>query len=144
MATFTILSVEPETRRWGDKNDMIAYRVSLSGEQGTGKSVELSRHEKQAPPRPDEVVDGELKEYPPHGWKLVKPKGAAPRSFSSSGGGGKASEFRSPEQIMRSDAHGKAMHWCDIKVAAGEWTPINWEQYVAMVDRYYADIKGAS
>lgn len=143
MSDFKLLDPITEEDRFStDKGTFVVYSVAFEGSQGSG-TARHKRKDSSPAPVAGEVIDAEIKHGRdgPELKRIYKPGGGG----SSNGGGrAKPGEFRTPEQIIRSDAHGKAMHWMDIKVAAGEWQPISWEQYIAMVDRYYDDIKGAS
>ncbi len=135
-----LLAEEPFTT---DHGSFVAYKVRFTGDMANGEAWQ-NRKANSPTPVAGEVMDCE---YPlpetggkPKLKRIYRQGGGSSNGSTKSSGG----DFRTPQQIMRSDAHGKAMHWCDIKVAAGEWKPITWEQYIAMVDRYYDDIKSAA
>ena len=140
MSDFTITEVQDEERFTTANGDFVSYTVAFEGNRGKG----VAQHKRKASsPAPvvGETFDGEIlhRNGRPELKRLYKPPAG-----SSNGSRGKTGDFRTPEQIMRSDAHGKAMHWCDVKVAAGEWSPLDWDAYLKMVDRFYEDIKAAS
>ncbi len=147
MSTFTITGVgeSPEPWKAPDGTDFVAYDVEFDG-GGAVTEARIHRKPSSAPPHISEVLENFEIKWGKNGATLKREKDAqrasAPGQMAMPRA--KGTDFRTPEQIMRGDAHGKAMHWCDIKVAAGEWKPLDWNAYLLMVEAFYQDIKGAS
>jgi len=138
MPTLTIEKAERKGEWQSNYGPMVTWLVTGQMD-GETRSFEINR--KPDSPAPSGTVEGEIQPainpaYPPK-FKM------APKA---NGFGGKSSggDFRSPAQIMRGDAHGKALHWCDIKVAAGTFNPLSWDEYLKLVDAFYEDLKAAS
>ncbi len=140
MGDFLITEVG-ESREWttpDGKKTFVYYDVIFHGEEGAGKAS-VKRGKGEPSPEPGETLEDY--EIVHKGDKAELKKKNSGRPY---GGSGKTGDFRSAEQIMRGDAHGKAMHWMDIKVAAGEFKAIDWPDYLKMVDAFYQDLKGAA
>jgi hypothetical protein len=144
MSEFTITAVHGEPRKWSPSDEpskvFLYWDVECAGEQGgTDPGKTASWRTKDGEPAPSEGlrVDAEL--VARNGKWELKPV----RRGGGGGGKGKSPEERA--QIARMNSHAHALAYWRLKHEADPTFRFEkWGDYTAIVDLFYADVKGAS
>jgi hypothetical protein len=137
---FTLTSVDPDPKPWtGDHGTFLIYKVSFEGEQGRG-DAEMKTKSSSPAPTAGQVIDAEIVQKggrPPELKRIWKD--------TRSNGKPKGGDYRSPEQIMRGFAHMNALKYWELKHASDpEFAFASWQDYLKIVDLFFADIEGAA
>lgn len=143
MSNFTILSVNGMKEWTGDHGTFHIYDVDFDGEQGRGAG-QIKQKDTSPAPTVGQVIDAEIVQKPGRPPELKR----VWKQSSNGGGASGRSYGKSPEeraQIARMNAHGHALKYWEMKYAADTSFRIaSWEDYLKVVELFYADVKAAA
>lgn len=143
MSEFTVIEVLPEKREFDTRyGPMVAHKVKIEGEQGSGL-VEIKQKPETPPPTMGQTLQGEIMQKPGFTPEFKKDKPAY--SGQSNGGGSRPRDPKETAAIVRQHSQHMAILWAAVLQKEGlQPNPDSFKPWLkGLIDWFDSDVQGA-